>query len=224
VLKAAWISLALFSSVANGQDLIKKQFSLGDLAYVEQSVPVTWICFDRATQQEINDKREKPYRCYVALERAGTFKIAAIAKGDSQDVLAYYTITVGGSAPGPDPPVPPGPIVVPADVTNKWGVGHPLYLAAVGVGDKQNADILGGFFNSMKADAVGGMELDAVQAQGQNKIRVHFAGKTAWYPVLKQVGGLLDSAEKLTSKKAWNVEEFKACMDECAIACKAAAR
>lgn len=224
MLKAAWISLAILSCVANGQELIKNQFQLGDLAYVESSVPVTWICFDRATQQEINEKREKPYRCYVALEKLGTFKVAAIAKGDSQDVLAYYTITVGGTGPGPDPPTPPTPIVVPSDVPNKWGVGHALYLSSVAVGDKQNCAILGDYFQTMKSQASSGAELDVVQSQGQNSIRTHFAGKTSWYPVLKQVGGLLDSAEKLTAKKAWNVEEFKSAMDECNLACRAAAR
>lgn len=94
------------------QEQYTKTFAIGDLAFLEQPESCGWLCFDRQVSSERDGKR-----CYLQLERVGTFKVAALSKSNVGDVAAYYTITVTDGKPGPTPvppgPTPPGPTPVP---------------------------------------------------------------------------------------------------------------
>lgn len=110
---------ALLSAPSIPQEQIEKTFRLGDLAYVEAAEPCGWLCFDRAIQVERDGGR-----CYIRLEKPGTFKLAALSKKQVGDVVAYYTITTEGEAP---PPIPPP---TPVEVPNKYGLGAFTYAEA----------------------------------------------------------------------------------------------
>lgn len=101
------ISAAVFfvaCSIAVAQEHVTKTFSLGDLAYLEAAEPCGWICFDRSVTSERDGQR-----CYLQLEKPGSFKVAALSKKNVGEVTAYYTVTVTGT-PQPTPPGPqPGP-------------------------------------------------------------------------------------------------------------------
>lgn len=111
----------ILASVVSAQEHHRKTFALGDLAFLEQSEPCGWLCFDRAVSSERDGKR-----CYLQLDKVGTFKVAALSKANVGDVAAYYTITVSDGPtpvpPGPTPPTPPTPVPpgpTPSDWTSK---------------------------------------------------------------------------------------------------------
>jgi len=124
-------------SITCGQQQLSKTFKLGDLAYVEASEPCGWICFDRGVQVEREGRR-----CYLNLQKNGSFKLAALSKTSVGDVLAYYTITVqDGDSPGPTPDPDP-PIPVPDDIPNALGLGKSAYDEAKLIGDKVTSETL----------------------------------------------------------------------------------
>lgn len=112
----------LVASMCSAQEQIEKSFRLGHLAYLEQSEPCGWLCFDRQVSSEREGKR-----CYLQLERVGQFKVAALSRANFGDVVAYYTITVTDKVgpepqpvpPGPTPPTPPTP-VPPGPTPSDW--------------------------------------------------------------------------------------------------------